>query len=490
MKPKIDLHILQVNTMMRRCRLDSVLDKTVYWSLMGILIFSLLAFSICNYVLTSSYPETFSYKEWIWVVGAIALIWLIWKFGRGFWLGSYWISPLKIGFVVSNLIFIIVLLTYDSQPTSDWALVWKAANEMANGQFIDGVVKGTYMHEIPYQIGLAWIESFFIRLFGSTYLPLKLFNLILLNLITMATYHFSKRKATSEVANYAYVAACMFLCYLMTVGQFTNHQLGFVFLYLSLYLYEKGRFLTCCCAGVMVAILNFVRPMGIMVVATIIIYTIFLLSQQVKKISSISNLLGFFVCYKLILLLLDLMLINMNFTDEYVSRSSRNLYHKISYTAYESKIDGRIAEFDYDYEAYNKAYRVEIVNMVVDHPKELVSNVVNKMVRYLGMMDYLFEMTYDHNEDVWKKYPIKAIYSIQWFQYIMFLIIALYGYIKYRKTHKSDIYQLFFIGNTLVYLFVEAYSAYRFINYFYLLFLVGYGYNEYHLCLIDRKEKR
>ena len=194
MKLKTDPHILQVNTMMRRCRLDSVLDKTVYWSLMGILTVSLLAFPICNYVLMSSYPETFSYIEWIWVVGAIALIWLIWKSGRGFCLGSYWITPFKIGFLFSNLVFITVLLTYDTQPASDWAFVWKAANEMANGHFSDGVVKGTYMHEAPYQIGLAWIESFFIRIFGPTYLPLKLFNLILLNLITMVTYQNEKQQ--------------------------------------------------------------------------------------------------------------------------------------------------------------------------------------------------------------------------------------------------------------------------------------------------------
>ena len=476
--------------MMRRCRFDSVIDKTIYWSLNGILIASLLSFPICNYVLMSSYPETFSYKEWIWVVGAIALILLIWKYSRGFRLGSFLISPIKIGFLFSNLVFITVLLTYDTQPASDWAFVWNAANEMAKGQFIDGVVQGTYMHEIPYQIGLAWIESFFIRAFGSTYLPLKLFNVVLLNLIMISTYHFAKRKASIEVANYAYVAACMFLCYLITVGQFSNHQLGFVFLYISLYMYEKGRFLTCCCAGVMVAILNFIRPMGIMVVATIMVYTIYLLSQQVKKICIIPNLLGFFVSYKLILLLLDMMLLSMNYTDEYVSRSTRNLYHKISYTAYESKIDGRIAEFDYDYEAYNDAYKKEMLDMVVHHPKELITNVVNKMVRYLGMMDYLFEMTYDHNEDVWKKYPIKAIYSIQWFQYILFLIIALYGYISYRETHKSDIYQIFFIGNTLVYLLVEANSAYRFVNYFYFLFLVGYGYNEYHHNKMNRKKNR
>ena len=459
--------------------LNNAISRSVYYSIIGIFVFSLLSFPICNYVYMTCYPAWFSWKEWIWIVPAIIMVLLTIRCGQGVQLkDSVYISPYILGFLFSNVIFVTVLLTYDTKPVSDWEYVWKAAVKMANGTFTDGIKPGTYLHEIPYQLGLSYFESILIRIFGTSYWVLKILNLILLNFITWSTYHFSKRKASEEVANYAYVAACMFLCYLMTVGQFTNHQIGFVFLYLSLYLYEKGRFSLCCLAGMMAAGLNFVRPMGIMVVATIFVYAIYLLTKSIRRIPAITNFLGFYISYRLVLLLLDLLLLNMNYTDEYMSKSTRNLYHKITYTTYESKIDGRIAEYNYDYEAYDDAYKAEIIDMVMNHPQVIAKNVANKMVRYLGLFDYLFELTYDHDESIWRKYPIKAIYSTQWFQYVIFLCIALYGYIK-KKPREIDIYQIFFIGNTFVYLFVEAFSTYRFVNYFYFLYLVGYGLNEY-----------
>ena len=166
----------------------------------------------------------------------------------------------------------------------------------------------------------------------------------------------------------------------MTVGQFTNHQLGFVLLYLSLWLFEKNMFLTCCCAGISAACLNFVRPMGIMIVASVLFYTIYILLNDLNKRKAIWNFIGFYLCYYLFLLLFDLLLLGMNYTDDYVSRSTRNMYHKISYTTYDSKIDGRIADYNYDYDAYNKAYKEELVDMVINHPKEIAVNVTNKMI--------------------------------------------------------------------------------------------------------------
>jgi hypothetical protein len=458
---------------------NEVISRAISFSLIGILVVSIISFFICNIVMMLSYPEIFSYVEWIWLIPAIILVWINMRVGKNLIVNNVChISPNVVGFLFCNMSFITVLLTYDTKPSSDWQFVWNAANEMVNGTFTDGLERGAYMHEIPYQLGFAFVESLVIRLFGSSYWIFKLFNLLLMNFITWSTYHFSLRKASLDVARFAYVSSCMFLCYLMTVGQFTNHQLGFVLLYLSLWLFEKNMFLTCCCAGISAACLNFVRPMGIMIVASVLFYTIYILLNDLNKRKAIWNFIGFYLCYYLFLLLFDLLLLGMNYTDDYVSRSTRNMYHKISYTTYDSKIDGRIADYNYDYDAYNKAYKEELVDMVINHPKEIAVNVTNKMIRYLGMLDYLFEMTYDHDETVWKKYPIKAFYSIQWFQYVIFLTIALYGFIEYRKSNRIDLYQIFFVGNTFVYFFVEAFSSYRFVNYFYILFLVGFGMNE------------
>ena len=246
--------------------LRKFIDKSVYYCLISILGVSVLSFVMCNVIVMWSYSDTFSFKEWIWIVPAIAFVFFSWMFGRGFHFLNFYISPFAYGFVFSNICFIIVLLTYNTQPASDWAYVWRAANDMAHGNFTSGITNGEPMHEIPHQLGLACVESLFIRVFGPSYTVLKVLNLVLLNIITWSTYHFAKRKASEEVAYFAYVSACMFLCYLMTVGQFSNHQLGFVLLYLSLYLYEKGKIKHCLFAGLITAFLNFVRPLGIMVV--------------------------------------------------------------------------------------------------------------------------------------------------------------------------------------------------------------------------------
>lgn len=460
-------------------------NKTIQIFIILILSFSIISFGVCNIMYMMSYSDTFSYQEWVWLIPAFLAILLVYLLGKRR-VGV--MSPQLIGLIISNITFCFFLFSYNTVPVSDWEKVWEAANGMATGNFTDGVVVGTYMHEIPYQLGLAFVESLFIRVFGSHYIVLQMFNLLLLNLITYSVYHFSKRKSSEDVACFAYMASCLFLCWTMTVNQFTNHQLGFIFLYLSLYFFEKDKIGYAVFAGLLAACLNFVRPMGIMVVATILCYTIYRFINEKKYNRPLINLLGFYLSYAIMLFLFDMLLLNLNYTDERVSKSTRNLYHKIAYTTYDSKVDGKLAEFNYDYDAYNEAFKAEMIDKVTNHPQELVIGVANKMCRYLGVLDYEFEMTYNHDESVWKRYPIKALYSTQWFQYLFYVMIALFGYLQYRKKHGIDIYQIFFIGNTLVYIFVEAFSSYRFIHYFYILFLVGYGMNEIHQLLSHRKK--
>ena len=425
------------------------------------------------------YPEYFSYKEWMWVIPAAVIVWLAFAFGQGLNIKKYQISPLFISFVISNLFFLTILLTFESRPTSDWSPIWIAANQMAEGEFTDGLIKGTYMHEIPYQLGFAFVQSLVIRCFGSNYEVIRGLNLILMNLMIFCVYHFALRKTGKHVACFAMVSSSVFLSWTMTIGIMTNHQIGFILLYLSLYLFEKGKPLPCVLSGVSLACLHFVRPMSAIVIATIVCYSVFLFikGKCVKRL--LSNIVIFYLSFAMVCYMLDSMLLGLGYIDERMSQSSRNIYHKISYTTYDSKIDGHIADFNYDYEAYNNAYKEEMIDMIQHHPLDVVKGVTNKICRYLGLLDYGFEFTYNHDEAIWQKYPIRALYSIQWFQYVFYLVIAIYGYIKYRKTHESDLYQIFFIGNNLVYIFVEAFSTYRFENYFYLLFLVGFGMNEF-----------
>lgn len=446
---------------------------------LSILVVSVLSFCICNIFFMANYPQVFSCREWMWFPLAVLMLLMVWRLGKGISLWGLNISPMIIGFIVSNICYLVVLLTYDTYPVSDWACVWQAANEMANDTFTGGLEKGHYMHEIPYQLGLAFVESLFIRAFGNCYGVLQGVNVIFLNLATFLVYHFTKRKVSIQAANYAFMAACLFLCFTMTVSQFTNHQVSFVLLYFALFLIEKDLAKASLLSGVVVALLNFVRPMGILIIASVCCFYLYKMLKEKMYLRLASHLGLFLIGFFVVAFLLDTMLLNLNYTDERVSMSSRNKYHKISYTLYDSKVDGHIADYQFDYERYNEDYREELISQVMNHPAQITMSVANKMVRYLGLFDYLFEMTYNHDEKVWMRYPVKAIYSTQWFQYLLYLLLAIYGYIKYSKRNKMDVYQIFFVANTLVYVFIEAFTSYRFINYFYLLFLVGIAFSAY-----------
>ena len=453
-------------------RCQKLADRTVLCFIIGIMLITIVSFIVCNYVFMSKYSDTFSKTEWFWAIPSALIC------GVGVLLCKKMKSQsqfLMAGLIISNLIFIAFIFSYNTQPVSDWKMVWTAAKQMANGTFVDGVINGTYMHEIPYQIGLAYLESLVIRIFGENYTVFKVMNIIIMNLILISVYYIAKEKANTRIAGYSFIAASLFLCWSMTVPQFTNHPLGTLFLILTLWFFEKGEYLYSIIAGLSLCLMNFIRPMGIVIVAVFICETIYRLISNKKALKSILLLLLCLCSYWLLSFLVDNAFINMGYSDTRISSSSRNIYHKITYGTYESQVDGHIADFNYNYEEYDRAYKEELIEMVTNHPKEIIVSIANKFCRYLGLFDYGFEMTYNHDINVWTKYPIKAVYSMQWFQYIIYIIIALFGAISYHRKNGTDIFQIFYIGNTLVYLFVEAFTTYRFESYFFLLILVGFG---------------
>lgn len=460
--------------------MKTILDVIIRFFIIAIQLFTLVSFIVCNVIFMSKYSEVFSIKEWIWFLPACLLIISTYLLARFLEKNRKESTVIIIGLLLANLLFVFFICSYPTEPVSDWQLVWNAANQMANGTFTGGITPGHYMHEIPYQQGMALLESYVIKIFGIQYSVFKALNVLIMDGILLCIYHFSKRKSSQRAAVYVYISSSVFLCWAMSVPQFTNHQIGTLLMLITLYCFEKEAPWYGLLSGAVLALMNYLRPMGILLVVTYFCYTVYELFSKKPFAKAIAKLALCLVTYYGCSFLIDSYMIGKGYTDTYISRSNRNLYHKITYGLYDSKIDGTIAKYDYDYEAYDAAFKEEITEQLTNHKKELLENIANKMCRYLGMFDYAFEMTYNHDQTVWSAYPVKAYYSVQWFQYVIYSGLALLGYLGYIKIHHPDLYQIFFVGNTLVYLFVEAFSTYRFENYFYVLFLAGYG-----LCRIS-----
>lgn len=449
------------------------IDNTIKFIVYGIIILSLISFPICAFVFCRNYSESFSVFEFIWIFPVLALFLLLFLVADFFQKQKE--KYLIITMIIIEIVFSIVLiLTYDTEPVSDYGAIWKAANEMANNEFTDELKPSAYMYYYNWQLGIAAFESIIIRLFGSNFLVLKILNILIVVLIDYLVYSLCKSKFGYKISCYAYVLATVFIPWVLSIPQFTNHHIGMLLLILSLWLIDKNKWYTWLLAGISTAVLNILRPMGIIIVLTVACFSIYNLIKSFD-IKVIFRLIYFVLAYFVILHSFDLLFISLNYTDTNISEA------RIPYFKFQKGLYGYnepytdLKKFNYNYALYNEEMKKELLSHI-SNPKDIIVFVFNKMCRYLGLFDYQFEMTYNHDVQFYIQYPVKALYSMSWFQYIGMLLLALCGLKKYFKENNiTNAYVIFFIGNTLVYLFIEAFSSYRFESYLFIIIWASIG---------------
>ncbi|RYZ88991.1 MAG: hypothetical protein EOP06_10015 [Proteobacteria bacterium] len=451
--------------------IQKILGGSVRFFIKAILIFSLVAFLVCIFVFTRSYPEMFSIRELVWFpvgAGVCCGLYFLWK-----WLVKK-SSAFTIVFLstLSMVVYAIVLLTFNTVPVSDYGMIWKTANEMAAGTFNAHELKGSdYIIAYDYLIGISSFESMLIRTFGPNFWVLKVVTCLCLLLVSYLVYKMARTKTTEESARAAYILSALFLPYIMTAGQFSNHHIGTIFLLLSLYYIDRKSMKDAALAGFFISVLNFFRPIAPIVLLATVCLCVYKMIADGEIAHELRQLAIIVITYLATTAVYDTLFVTVDYAIDPVSTSNVPYFkfHK-GMSNYDEPWT-MLNKFDGDLKAYNEWEKAE-VRKIVTSPSTPVF-VLNKMCRYLGLFDAQFEHTYNHDETVWQHYPIKAFYSIGWMQYIIYVCLALIGYIWWAKRNSIDIYQIWFIGNTLVYLFIEAITHYRFEHYIFLFLMAG-----------------
>lgn len=425
------------------------------------------------------YPDLYSFKEIIWTIcGIFISIFLFKKL-------HVVIEHLSIkriviiGIGILNFFMFVVLFSFNTQPCSDYEVIWDIANKMAIGEFnINDYPTSSYIYVYNWQLGISALESIFIRWFGPHFSILKIVNLIIINLTALTCFVISKRITSISASKFSLLLFCTYYPIIITVGQFTNQHLAALLILSILYLLVQKKWVYYIIAGIMTAILNVIRPMGILILLSVICMLVYYLIRKTDIKKNMLRTIAFFVSYFLILSAFDKLFIELEYADSAISQP------KIGYFKFDKGLTGynapNLIPFDGNVEAFNEWEKEKLINLITEKPKEIVIYVVKKMNLYLGLFDYKFENTYNHDMSIWAQYPIKAFYSFGWGQYIFLIVFAIIGYNKWRKNHDVDIFQVFYIGNTLVYLFIEAFSAYRYESYPILIMFAGYGLYHYN----------
>lgn len=462
---------------------DSFIKKFLYFLVIAIFVFSIVSVPICMAVYMKGYSDIFSVKELVWFFSAIIYLAVV------FLLGKLLQNKKDIVLIFSMLLIeagyvTYLFLFYDTQPCSDYRDIWNAAVEMSRGTFTDGLKGGSYMYMYNWQLGIAAFESFFVKIFGENFFALKVFSAIVTAINNFLVYKCCCIKFNRKVGVYAYVIATMFIPWMLSVPQFTNHHIGFTLLLLALLLIDKDKWYTYMAAGILIGLWNVLRPMGVILVIAAFCMAVYNMINKHSRNAVISNLSKFaalFLTFAVVVVSFNVLFIKREYTDINLS-SSRIPYFKLQKGLYGYNFPfGDYNKFG-DIALYNEAMKQELTEKVKTNPVGICTFVAEKMVRYCGMLDYQFEMTFDHNSEVWTQYPIKAFYSTSWFYYAFALIIAVIAFIKKRKENNVDIFMVFFIGNTLVYLFIEAFSSYRFESYIFIIMFMAVGF-----AMIDEK---
>lgn len=457
-------------------RLYHLFSSIVAFFVYAILGATLLSFPVCLVVHCTKYSQIFSTRELIWILPAVLLLLITIILAKSMTNMSNRRIALTM-ILLECIIALVMIFSFDSQPCSDYSAIWQAANEMASNTFIGGITPNHYMYYFNWQLGIAAFESLFIRL-GADFLFFKLLNALLLMAIQYMIFRLVFCRFGKTPACYAYAFATLYMPWCLSIPQFTNHHIGLVVLLLCLYLLDQHTFTTWGIAGIFAACLNVLRPLGIIIVLSAICQSVVLLCSKQKK-HPIFMLLVFLICYVLALSFFDFIFMAVGYTDAPISQA-RMPYYKFQKGFYDYRTYREDLEaFSYDYNAYNQAMKNELLEHLRTTPLQALVFVANKMVRYLGLFDYQFEMSYNHDVSFYTTYPVKALYSMSWFQYIGIIIFSICGYRKYHERYPLDIYQIFFIGNTLAYFFIEAFSSYRFESYPFLLILAALGVSSY-----------
>jgi 4-amino-4-deoxy-L-arabinose transferase-like glycosyltransferase len=169
-------------------------------------------------------------------------------------------------------------LAVDTLPTSDFYVLYNAAENLAHG--VNVMTSEKYFLYWPYQSAfVAWM-ALFIRLFGANIVFFKLTNCLFSALTNLLIYKIARRFASERGAR---TAGVMFLLYpgsFILVSVLTNQHISEFLMLSAVYVYtsptnnSKIRVMKSAAAGLLLALSNAMRPVGIIMILAVLVYAI------------------------------------------------------------------------------------------------------------------------------------------------------------------------------------------------------------------------
>lgn len=175
-------------------------------------------------------------------------------------------------FLVRFALALFFILWLDSQPVQDFATMYDAARQLAQGSraYLDNI----YFFNWAYQSAFVAYEALVIALFGSSLLPLQLLNAVYLAGTNVLVYLIAKRFLPERAAMTVGVLYAIYPAPLFLAGVLTNQHLSVFLLYSALYvlLSKELTALRALGTGALIALGNAMRPIGVILMLAALLW--------------------------------------------------------------------------------------------------------------------------------------------------------------------------------------------------------------------------
>ena len=186
-------------------------------------------------------------------------------------------------FLARFVLALCFILWLGSQPVQDFATMHSAAAQLASGShaYLDNV----YFFNWAYQSAFVAYEALVIALFGPSLLPLQLLNAVWMAGTNVLVYAIAKRFLPEKAAMTAGILYCLYPAPLFLAGVLTNQHLSVFLLYSALYvlLSRPVTPLRGLGAGVLIALGNAIRPIGVIVMLAAVLWLLIRAIQLVDR---------------------------------------------------------------------------------------------------------------------------------------------------------------------------------------------------------------
>lgn len=217
-------------------------------------------------------------------------------------------------FITSLMLRIFMILIFNFPQVSDFKTLLDASYLFANNDF--SFQNQQYFTLWGYQTGFVIYQGLLLKLFNSVFI-LKLLNAIFSSILSVLIYFFAKKICSEKSARMASLLYMIFpfSLYLNTV--LANHHLATFLMYIGIFFLlkkEKG-IKDYIIAAVLISLGNIIRPEGIIVVFTLILFEIFRLKKD-KILKTLKNVGMFLIIYFMIGTLSSFAVEKLDINDE------------------------------------------------------------------------------------------------------------------------------------------------------------------------------